>query len=101
MIHYTISGDVKQSRLLSVVKASMQRFRFFTIEGTEHVPIKFNTVGGKCIAAVNGLVMVYVVPNSNDFHREYMQHNARAMWCGLQADPDRLLDNMLDYVEAI
>jgi hypothetical protein len=82
-----------------VVAATAHRLRFWHKDGGEQV--QFRKAGSKLIAAVTGGVMVYKLPKVNEFHREYMAHNARALWLGLQSDPDRLVDNMLEYVETI
>lgn len=94
---YSIQGEGVQ-RVLVVAKAAAHRFRF-TTEKRETIRLK--QAGSKLVAVVAGAVVVYSKPTANEFHRELMQHNARAMWCGLQADPDRLVDNMLEYVETL
>lgn len=97
MIHYTITGE-NDNRILTLVAASAHRFRFFDSAGYQ---VKFQQVGSSLIAAVKGKVDVYKMPKSNDFHREYMAHARTALWLGLQADPDRLVDNLLEFEETI
>lgn len=94
---YSIQGEGVQ-RVLVVAKAAAHRFRF---TNDKREPVRLRIAGSKLVAVVSGAVVVYAKPTANEFHRELMQHNARAMWCGLQSDPDRLVDNMLEYVETI
>lgn len=100
MIHYSVSG-VGDDRLLIVQKSQMQRFRFMQLHDNVQTAIKFVCAGSKMIASVKGHVMVYKVPKVNEYHREYMRHNARAMWCGMSSDPERVLNNMLEYHETL
>lgn len=97
-MNYCIHGT-GETRILEVVAANAHRLRFWHKDGIEQ--IHFKKVGAKLVAVVTGGVMVYRLPNVNDFHRELMAMNGRALWLGLQADTDRLVENMLEYVETI
>lgn len=98
MLHYAIKGN-GADRVLIVEANSAQRFRFWHKDGAEQVC--FRRIGSRLIAAVTGKVMVYKKPNAQQFHREYMAANSRALWLGLQVDTDRLIDNMLEYEETL
>lgn len=95
---YTIVGD-GESRVLTVLANCSLRYRFWHKDGLEQV--QFKSAGSRLIAVATGSVLVYKKPHAMQYHKEYMLANARAMWLGLQSDPDRLLDNMLEYVETI
>lgn len=95
---YSIHGT-GESRVLELQASSSHRFRFWHKEGKEQV--RFKKMGGKLIAAVAGIVTVYKMPSANDFHREFIAHNNKALWLGLQSDAQRLVDNMLEYIEQI
>ena len=95
---YTIMGD-GPVRVLTVSADRSLSFRFWHKDGAEQV--RFKQSGPRLIAATTGGVMVYHKPHALQYHKEYMFANARAMWLGLQSDSDRLLDNMLEYVETI
>ncbi len=95
---YQIHGE-GDNRVLELQASSSHRFRFWHRDGKEQ--IKFKQSGGKLIAAVTGKLLVYKLPNAHEFHREYMAHNRTALWLGLQADTDRLVDNMLEFVEEL
>lgn len=97
-MQYSITGQGDE-RVLMVVASSAHRLRFWHLGGGEQV--QFKRVGSKLIAAVKGAVMVYKLPNVHDFHREVMAANNRALWLGLQSDTNRLVENMLEYVETI
>jgi hypothetical protein len=94
---YNIQGE--GTRVLTVLTARSLSFRFYHKDGKEQV--RFRQAGPRLIAAVTGSVMVYKKPNAMQYHKELMQHNARAMWLGLESDPSRLIDNLLEYVETI
>lgn len=98
MLAYSVHGS-GDNRVLVVAGSSAHRFRFWQDAGSSIV--QFKKSGGKLIASVTGKVMVYKKPNAHEFHRELMAANSRALWLGLQSDPDRLVDNMLEYVETI
>lgn len=74
-------------------------YRFWDSDGLRQVT--FKQAGTRLIAAVNGKILVYKKPHSANFHKEYMLANSRAYWLGLQADPDMIIDNMLEYVETL
>lgn len=95
---YTIMGDA-DTRVLTILANCALRYRFWHKDGLEQVV--FKPSGPRLIACTIGPVMVYKKPNAMQYHKEYMIANARAMWLGLQSDSDRLLDNMLEYVETI
>ena len=97
---YTVEGT-GESRVLMLQKTHAHRFRFSQIIGKELLPVKFKVAGSKLVAVVSDCVMVYKLPNAHSFHKEYMAHNARAQWMGLESQPDRLVDNMMEYVESI
>lgn len=97
---YTIEGKGK-SRILLLQGAQAHRFKFSQIIGEKLEPVHFKRAGGKLIAVVSDCVLVYKVPNAHKFHKEFMQHNARAMWMGMQSQPDRLLENMLEFEETL
>lgn len=98
MLPYSIMGE-GDTRVLTVLHNSSMSLRFYHKEGKEQV--QFKRSGARLIAAVTGSVLVYKKPNAHEFHRELMAHNGRALWLGLQSDPDRLVDNMLEYVGTI
>jgi hypothetical protein len=98
MVHYSIKGD-GQERVLLVNKNSSHRFRFWHKGGAEQV--LFQQGEGGLVALTVGKVLVYKLPNANEFHREYMAANRTALWLGLQVDTKRLVENMLEYEETI
>ena len=106
---YSIHGT-GASRVLVVDFHKSKRLRFY--EG--NTLIKFTRKGGQLIAAVTKLVRVYRLPTERDFHKEYMQHSRVSQWLGsaqlsecytgtlpIIADPERLVNNMLEFEEEL
>lgn len=100
MIHYTIH-DVGTGRLLELNIHASHRFRFKQLVDGEWLPVKFKRAGAKLLAAVSDTVQVWAMPNAQQFHYEYMTQNARALWLSVPMEHDRLVDNMLEYIEII
>ena len=100
MIPYTVQG-LSDTRVLTLdVNASM-RFKFKQLVENEYTPVKFKRVGSKLLAVVSDTVAVYKLPNAQAFHYEYMTQNARSLWLSVPIEEDRLLENMLEFVEVI
>lgn len=97
---YSVDGE-GDDRILSVQATASHRYKFWQIIDGNREEIHFKKIGSKIMGVVSSQVIVFEKPNAQQYHREYMQHNARAMWCGMQAQPERLLENMLEYVEII
>lgn len=91
------------SGILSIYANASHRYKFWQIDSEGNkAPISFKRAGSKLMAAVVGDIAVYKKPNPNEFHREYMRENGLAMYRGLAGcDHDRLVENMLEYVEII
>ena len=87
-------------RIITMPKLDGMRFRFYKYDTKER--IKFTTIGAKLQAVVNGKIVAYKKPNSNNFHFELMQANRGALSRGEGgADSERILENMLECVEII
>ena len=90
------------SRLLVVPMVAAHRWRFMQVKDGQAVRVKFTRAGGRLLAVVSSKVLVYKKPLVNAFHFEYMQANRGALSRGEPgADSERILDNMLEYIEAI
>lgn len=100
MIPYTIH-DAGDSRILELDANASHRFRFKQLVEGEWLPVKFKRAGSKLLAAVGDTVQVYKMPQAGQFHYEYMAQNARALWLAVPMEHDRLVENMLEYVEII
>ena len=98
---YEIHGT-GANRLLVVPMVAAHRWRFMQVKDGQAVRVKFTRAGKRLLAVVSDTVLVYKKPHANAFHYEYMQANRGALSRGEPgADPDRILDNMLEYIEAI
>ena len=98
---YEIHGT-GANRLLVVPMVAAHRWRFMQVKDGQAVRVRFIRAGGRLLAVISGTVLVYKKPHANAFHYEYMQANRGALSRGEPgADPDRILDNMLEYIEAI
>lgn len=96
-MQYSIHG-VGAERVLMVASNVSHRFKF--LENNQAV--KFRRSGGKLVAAVHNKIAVYKKPHSNTFHFEYMQANRSSLSRGEGgANSERILDNMLEYIETI
>lgn len=100
MIPYTVQG-IENNRVLVVdVNASM-RYKFKQLVDGEYIPVKLKRAGSKLIAVVSDTVAVYKLPNAQAFHYEFMVQNARSLWLAVPLEHDRLVENMLEFVEVI
>ena len=98
---YKIHGT-GASRLLVMPTKEVHRWRFMQVKDGQAVRVKFTQAGGRLLAVVSDTVLVYKKPHANAFHYEYMQANRGALSRGEPgADSERILDNMLEYVETI
>lgn len=98
---YNIHGT-GADRLLVVPMIEAHRWRFMQVINGQAVRVKFTRAGKRLLAVVSSKVLVYKKPHANAFHYEYMQANRGALSRGEQgADSERILDNMLEYIEAI
>ena len=97
---YSIHG-VGSSRLLTVdVNASM-RYQFKQLVGDTFQRVIFKRTGSKLIAVVSDTVQVFKKPNAIQYHYEYMTQNARSLWLSVPMEEDKLIENMLEFVEFI
>lgn len=97
---YEVHGTGER-RLLVVYGNHIQRKKFYQVVDDEKKDIKFIPAGNKYLAVVSDTVLVYDKPSLNSIHKEAMKHNARAQWLGVMPQFDRLVDDMLEYSEAI
>ncbi len=96
---YSIIGK-GNNRLLVIPTNRLLSYRFMA-NGKR---IRFVSVGNQSIAKVGRKVRVYRKPNANTFHKELARQNSLAWWRGQGSTPvdtERLLTNMLEYIEAI
>ena len=94
------TGD---SRLLTVPRLQVHRWKFVQIVDGEKIAVKFQHAGSKLLAVVSGTVLVYKKPHPSVYGGEVLKSNRLKYWSGSNAplDYDRILDNMMEYVEAI
>ena len=98
---YEIHGT-GADRLLVMPTRDAHRWRFMQVKDGQAVRVTFMQAGKRLLAVVSDTVLVYKKPHANAFHYEYMQANRGALSRGEPgADSERILDNMLEYIEAI
>lgn len=99
-MQYTIHG-VGDNRVLEVKAEASLRYKFKQVINGEWAPVAFKRAGNKLLAVVSDTVSVYRLPNAQQFHYEYMAQNARSLWLAVPMEHDRLVENMLEFVEFI
>lgn len=99
-MHYTMHG-VGNNRVLELNASASLRLKFKQLVGDEWLPVKFKRAGNKLLAVVSDTVSVYKLPNIQQFHYEYMAQNARSLWLAVPMEHDRLVENMLEFIEFI
>lgn len=94
------TGD---SRLLVVPRLQVHRYKFMQVVDGEKQLVKFKQAGSKLLAVVSDAVLVYKKPHANAFGAEVLKSNRLKYWSGSSEplDYDRILDNMMEYIEAI
>ena len=98
---YSVHGTGNR-RVLVVPAAMAHRWRFVQVLDGQPAAIKFKRAGAKLLAVVSDKVLVYRKPHASTFHYVLMQANRGALSRGEPgANSDRILDNMLEYIEAI
>ena len=99
---YQVHGQ-GASRLLVVPRLQAHRWKFMQVIDDKKELVKFRQAGSKLLAVVSDTVLVYKKPHANAFGAEVLKSNRLKYWSGSDEplDYDRILDNMLEYVEAI
>lgn len=93
---YTIE-KLNESRLLVVPANEQHRWKFYNPDKTA---VRFRRKDNKCYAIIGEQVLVYKKPNAHQFHKELMRENGLALYRGLPGcDSERLLENMLEFIE--
>lgn len=94
---YEVTGPKEASRVLVVQANQIHRFLFIN----EKQRVKFLRSGSELVAAVKGVVRVFKKPRLQAYHYEYMKANSKALWFGVEFDPDRVMYNMLEFEEEL
>lgn len=97
---YTVHG-VGLTRVLELDANASHRYKFKQLLDGDFIAVKFKRKGGKLLAVVSDTVQVFKLPNAQRFHYEYMTQNARSLWLSVPLEHDRLVENMLEFVELI
>lgn len=94
-----------KEKLVQMPANEMFKWKFYTVKTSrkgipKRVPIKFEKIGSKLYGGTRGRLLVYKKPHAQTFHIQLMLENSRALRDGvLGADSDKIMENMLDFVE--
>ncbi len=107
---YSVYGSKQEdSRILMVPRNEQHRWKFFKKVGDKRTPLKLKGEGGSLYALLDTRTEVWKKPSAHDYHWEVMRLNSRQFFVNgavdnpqpVMPDYDALLENMLEFVEAI